>query len=446
MNPSEVSRRTFVGTLGVGAALTALNRPARAAKDPNDQVVMGMIGVGSQGTSRLKEFMQHPDVRIGAICDVDRRHLDRAIALVEKEKGYKPQAFGDFRRLLDVKEIDAVTVVTPDHWHAIPTVSAFEAGKDVFVEKPLSYSVAEGRAMADASLNHKRVSQMGNHIHNTTGNYRRVVELVQSGKLGKITRVHLWKTSPTRNTHTNEPDTLPEGFDYNFWLGPAPKHPYEPLRSHGHFRQFWDYSGGTFIDFWCHISDVAFWALDLKAPTHVSAAGGRFFLTDATEVPDTLEAILEFPNLLYIYSFRPTPLPGFEHMGHIGCLFEGTEASLVANYETNEVWVRGKKVDDFPRPPQSIADSPGHLREFLDAVKSRNLETTCNVRYGHHLSKCGLLANIAFRTGHRIQWDDERERIVGDKDASQYLTRRFRKPWNLKTQRRPAQAERAHVT
>ena len=446
MNPSEVSRRTFVGTLGVGAALTALNRPARAAKDPNDQVVMGMIGVGSQGTSRLKEFMQHPEVRIGAICDVDKRHLDRAIALVEKEKGYKPQAFGDFRRLLDVKEIDAVTVVTPDHWHAIPTVSAFEAGKDVFVEKPLSYSVAEGRAMADASLNHKRVSQMGNHIHNTTGNYRRVVELVHSGKLGKITRVHLWKTSPIRNTRTNEPDTLPEGFDYNFWLGPAPKHPYEPLRSHGHFRQFWDYSGGTFIDFWCHISDVAFWALDLKAPTHVSAAGGRFFLTDATEVPDTLEAILEFPNLLYIYSFRPTPLPGFEHMGHIGCLFEGTEASLVANYETNEVWVRGKKVDDFPRPPQSIADSPGHLREFLDAVKSRNLETTCNVRYGHHLSKCGLLANIAFRTGHRIQWDDERERIVGDKDASQYLTRRFRKPWNLKTQRRPAQAERAHVT
>jgi len=127
MNPSEVSRRTFVGTLGVGAALTALNRPALAAKGPNEQVVMGMIGVGSQGTNRLKEFMQHPDVRIGAICDVDKRHLDRAIALVEKEKGYKPQAFGDFRRLLDVKEIDAVTVVTPDHWHAIPTVSAFEA-------------------------------------------------------------------------------------------------------------------------------------------------------------------------------------------------------------------------------------------------------------------------------------------------------------------------------
>jgi hypothetical protein len=133
-------------------------------------------------------------------------------------------------------------------------------------------------------------------------------------------------------------------------------------------------------------------------------------------------------------------------MGHIGCVFEGTEASLVTNYETNEVWSRGKKIDDFPRPPETIPDSPGHVREFLDAIKSRNLETTCNVRYGHHLSKCGLLANIAFRTGHRIQWDDERERIAGDNHASQYLARHFRKPWNVKTQRRPAEADQPHIT
>ena len=445
MNGSELSRRTFFGALGTAAALAGRGRPAAAAKSPNDQVVMGMIGVGNQGTNRLNEFLTHPDVRVAAICDVDRRHLDRALSIVETKKGYKPQGFGDFRRLLELKEIDAVTVVTPDHWHAIPTVTAFEAGKDVFVEKPLSYSVAEGRAMADASLNHQRVTQMGNHIHNTTGNYRRAVELVQSGKLGKITRVHLWKTSPTRNAQTREPATLPEGFDYDFWLGPAPKRPYTPLRSHGQFRHFWDYSGGTFIDFWCHISDVAFWALQLKAPQYISAVGGRFFLTDETETPDTLEAILEFPNLLYIFSFRPTPLPGFEHMGQIGCLFEGAEASLVVNYETQEVWARGKKVEDFPRPPQSIPDSPGHLREFLDAVKSRNLETTCNVRYGHHLSKCGLLSNIAFRSGHRIHWDDERERILSDNAASQYLARHFRKPWNLKTQRHPT-AEQKHMT
>ncbi len=439
MKPSTLSRRTFCGALGVGTALHALKRPVWAGKTgPNDKIVLGMIGVGGMGSGRLNEFLKFDDVQIGAICDVDRRHLDRALQVVEKARGSKPQGFGDFRRLLDLKEIDAVAVVTPDHWHAIPAVSAFEAGKDVFCEKPLSYSLAEGRAMADGSLYHKRVTQMGNHIHNTGDNYRRVVELVKSGKLGKITRVHLWKTSPTGNFRTNEPPALPEGFDYDFWLGPAPKRPYDPLRSHGNFRQFWDYSGGTFIDFWCHISDVAFWALDLEAAQNISAAGGRFFLSDKTDCPDTVEAILEFPGLLYLYSFRPTPLPGFEHIGQIGCLFEGTQASLVTNYETHEVWARGKKVEDFPRPPESIPPSPGHLREFLDAIKTRNLETTCNFRYGHKVTKHGLLANIAYRTGHRLQWDDRQERFVGDGMAKQYLTRNFRKPWKLKAQPRPA--------
>lgn len=418
-----LSRRGFLAS----AAAAAWANPG-----PNGQLNIGMIGVGNQGTGRLKEFMAHSDVRIGAICDVDRSHLDRAVGLVEKDKGYKPEAFGDFRRLLDKKDIDAVVIVTPDHWHAIPTVAAFEAGKDVFVEKPLSYSMAEGRAMADASTHFKRVSQMGNHIHNDLPNYRRVVELVQSGKLGKIVRVHAWKTAPTRNFRGNRPPTLPEGFDYDFWLGPAPKRPYDPLRSHGSFRHFWDYSGGTFIDFWCHISDVAFWAMDWKAPQAVTASGGRFFLNDPTETPDTLEAILEFPGMLYLFSFRPTPLSGFEHMGHIGCVFEGTEASLVTNYETHEVWAKGKKIEDFPKPARTIADSPGHIREFLDAIKSRNLETTCNVRYGHRLSKCGLLANISYRVGRKLHWDDARERITGDAEASRMLTRRFRKPWKIR--------------
>lgn len=396
-----------------------------------------MIGVGSQGTGRLREFLKLSDVKIAAICDVDRSHAERAAGIVQEQKGYNPPIFSDYRKLLEVKEIDAVSVVTPDHWHAIPTVEAFEAGKDVFVEKPLSYSVAEGRAMADASLNHKRVSQMGNHIHNDHDNYRRVVEMVKSGKLGKITRVHSWKTSPTQNMVSKNPPQLPEGFDYDFWLGPAPKHAYEPLRSHGSFRHFWDYSGGTFIDFWCHIGDVAFWAMDFGAPKAITSVGGRFYLNDSTETADTQEAILEFPNVLYTYSFRPTALTGFEHMGHIGCVFEGSEATLVTNYEKHEVWVKGKRVDDFPAPAQSIPNSPGHLREFVDAIKSRNLETTCNVRYGHHLSKYGLLANVSYRTGRRLQWDDVNEKVIGDKEANKMLSRSFRKPWHLKVQPKP---------
>lgn len=427
----KITRRTFLETTAAGVALTAISRNAFARQQPSDQIVLGMIGVGGMGTGRLRQFLTHPDVRIGAICDVDTSHTDRAVAEVEKTGGYKPKTFTDFRRLLDDREIDAVAVVTPDHWHAIPAVRAFEAGKDVFVEKPLSYSVAEGRLMADASLKYQRVSQMGNHIHNDLPNYRRVVEIVQSGKLGRVTRVHCWKTCRTEPHTTNNPPALPATLDYDFWLGPAPKRPYEPFRAHNTFRHFWDYSGGTFIDFWCHIVDVAVWAMDLKGPKSVSAVGGRLFLNDPTETPDTMEAVLEYPNLMFLFSFRPTPLTGFEHMGHIGCLFEGTDASLVANYEQHEVWAKGAKVDDFPRPAQAIPDSPGHLREFLDAIKSRNLETTCNVRYGHRVTKLGLLSNIAFRTGRRIYWDDQRERIVGDDEANKMLKRSFRKPYRF---------------
>ncbi len=426
-----ISRRAFLGTAAAGIALTSMSRRAFARQSPNDQVVLGMIGVGSQGTSRLRQFLQQPDVRIGAICDVDQAHLERAVGIVEAARGYKPKAVRDYRRVLDDRDIHAVSVVTPDHWHAIPTVHAFEAGKDVFVEKPLSYSVAEGRAMAEGSARYKRVSQMGNHIHNDFPNYRRVVEMVRSGKLGRITRVHCWKTCRTEPWPNENPPSLPASLDWDFWLGPAPKHAYEPLRAHGTFRHFWDYSGGIFIDFWCHIVDVAMWALDLKAPRSFSAAGGRLFLTDPTETPDTMEAVLDYPELIFMFSLRPTALPGFDHMGNIGCLFEGTEASLVTNYEQHEVWVGGRKADDFPRPDPTIPDSPGHIREFLDGIKTRNLETTCNVRYGHRLSKLGLLSNIAYRTGRRLQWDDRNERILHDDEANRYLRRKFRKPYTL---------------
>jgi predicted dehydrogenase len=433
-----VSRRQFLGSVAGGVTLSALSRRILASQTPSDQVVLGMIGVGGMGTNRLREFLKHPDARIGAVCDVDQAHIDRAVAEVEKTGAHKPKTFGDFRRVLEDPEIDAVVIVTPDHWHALASVRAFEAGKDVFVEKPLSYNVAEGRMMVDASLKYKRVTQMGNHIHNDTPNYRRVVELVRSGTLGRITRAHLWKTGGGgggggrgRGGRPPRPATLPATLDYDFWLGPAPERPYHPLRSHGSFRRFWDYSGGTFIDFWAHIFDVATWALDLPAPRAVTSVGGRFFTNDETETPDTVEAVLEYPDLLVMFSLRPTPLPGFEHLGQIGCLFQGTEAWLATNYTENEVWVNGKKVEDFPRPEPTIADSPGHTREWLDAIKRRNLDTTCNVRYGHRLTKPGLLSNVSYRTGRRLRWNDEAEQVIDDNDANRYLTRRFRKDYKL---------------
>jgi len=426
------SRRDFLKSVGAGLALglTASNLRALGGVGPNERIQMGFIGLGGQGTGRLNEFMQHDDVDVAALCDVDENHLNQALADVEKLRGKKPKGFHDFRGLLDQREIDAVMIATPDHWHALPTIRAFQAGKDVFVEKPLSYSIGEGRAMVKAARANQRVSQVGMHIHNHTPNYRRAVEIVKSGMLGKISRVTCWMTSNTKG-YGNPPDSIPPPeLDYDFWLGPAPKRPYNPNRSHRNFRYFWDYSGGIFIDFWCHITDVVFWAMDLKAPESVAAAGGRFFLTDNTETPDTLDLIYQFPNLDLTWSLNPTPLPGFEGLGNIGCVFQGTEANLAVNYMQHELYVKGKKVTEFQRPAPTIPDSLGHIREFLNAIKSRQ-QTTCNVEYGHQLTKSGLLGNIAFRTGRRIRWDDERERVVRDPAANRMVTRRYRKPWKL---------------
>lgn len=428
---SGVNRRIFIGGLGVAAGIKAAGRSAVATPGPSEQINLAMIGVGGHGFGRLKEFLKHKDVRIATICDLDQRHVDRAIQEVSQVRGAKPKGEKDFRRVLEDPEIDAVAIITPDHWHAIPTVQACEAGKDVFVEKPLSYSVAEGRAMVDAAVKFKRVTQMGNHIHNDLPNYRRVVERVRSGTLGKITRVQCWKTTPRFNWGFPSDEPVPTGVDYDMWLGPAPTRPFNKLRFHNSFRHFWDYSGGSALDFYCHIADVAFWALDLKAPKSVSAVGGRYLVQDATETPDCLEAVMEFPGLTFIYTFHPLVPTGLERFGGIGCVFQGTEATLVTNYDKHEVLVNGAPVPDFPTPARSIPDSPGHIREFLDAVKSRNLDTTCNIRYGHQLTKPALLANLAYRTGERIYWDDAKEDIVGDSTARSMLSRVFRKPWSL---------------
>jgi predicted dehydrogenase len=308
-------------------------------------------------------------------------------------------------------------------------VTACNAGKDVFVEKPLAYSIGEGRAMVHAAKKNARITQMGNHIHNDLPNYRRVVELVRSGMLGKIDRVYCALTSGERGIGRPADTTPPPELDYDFWLGPAPKRAYNPNRSHFTYRYFWDYSGGYFIDFWCHYADVAYWALDLRAPKNVSASGGRWLADDNAETPDVLEVLYEYPGIVLTWTLHPNGRPGYDHMGSC-VIFEGTNATLVTNYTDHEVWANGKKVENFERPPQSIPDSPGHIREFLNSIKSRQL-TTCNVEYGFRLTKGGLIGNLAYRTGERLAWDDEHERFTNSSRANLMVTRKYRKPWKL---------------
>jgi len=413
--------------MAIAGTAPAFLRSGLAA--PNDRINVAFIGVGGMGTGRLNGFLRHADVNPVAVCDLDATRVDKAVERVKTVRNSTPQTFSDYRKLLESKDIDAVCIATPDHWHALPLIHAAKAGKDIFVEKPLSYSIGEGRAMVKAARANNRVTQMGNHIHNDLPNYRRVVELVRSGVIGKIQRVAIWKTSEIKGLGTPADTTPPKELDYEFWLGPAPRHAYNPNRSHFNFRYFWDYSGGMFIDFWCHITDVVYWALELRAPKFVSASGRRELTDDNAETPNFMEVQYEFPGINVVWSLNPQGPPGFENWG-IGAAFQGTDGTIVTNYGEHKVFQKGKEITDFKRPDHSIPDSPGHIREFLDSIKSRKL-TTCDVEYGHRLTKGGHLGNIALRTGRRIQWDDAAEKIIGDKDAQKRVTRQYRKPWKL---------------
>jgi predicted dehydrogenase len=314
-------------------------------------------------------------------------------------------------------------IATPDHWHALPAIHACQAGKDVFVEKPLAYSTGEGRAMVHGARRNRRITQMGNHIHNDRPTYRRVVEVIRSGALGKIHRVDCPLATSGKSLGRPPDAAAPAELDYDFWLGPAPKRPYNALPLPLLLGLFGRCADRLLVPLQrCR-------PLGSGPPQSISASGGRWAVDDAAETPDVPEVICQFPNLVLTWTLHPNGRPGFDHMGS-SVIFEGSAATLVTNYNRYEVYVKGRRDQAFQPPAPSIPDSPGHIREFLDSVKSRK-PTTCDIEYGHLLTKGGLLANIAYRTGERLNWDDAHERFTGRTAANRYVMRQYRKPWKL---------------
>jgi predicted dehydrogenase len=398
----------------------------KSAVPPSEKIVLGFIGVGGMGTGLINTFKEFPQVEIAAVCDVYDPHVNRARAAA----GGKADTYRDFRRVIDRKDIDAVVVATPDHWHGIPTILACQSGKDVYCEKPLAHRVDEGRAMVRAAEKHKRVTQMGNLIH-AGENYHRVVEIVRSGVLGRISQTRVWMAADRSGLGRPADASPPAGCDYDFWLGPAPARPFNPNRFTFNWRYFWDYGGGILTDFCCHIVDLVHWAMDVDAPRTISAVGGRYALDDNAEVPDTLEVTYEYQKgphkFLMIWSQTDANAHGLENKGQ-GIMFQGTDATLVAGYD----WYRiipekGRKIEE---PPKSLPRSVGHHREWLDAIKSRS-QCSCHFGYGHRLASVGNLGNISLWTGEKLMWDPVAERITNHPEANQYLTKEYRKPWTL---------------
>jgi len=393
---------------------------------PSERIVLGFIGVGGMGTRLITTFKKFPDVAIAAVCDVHEPHARRA----RSASGATPETHGDFRRLLDRKDIDAVVIATPDHWHAITTIMACQAGKDVYCEKPLAHRIQEGRAMVQAAEKYKRVTQMGNLIH-AGENYHRVAEIVRSGVLGPISKTRVWLAS-NRGGLGRPPDgPPPAGCDYDFWLGPAPQRSFNPNRFAFKWRYFWDYGGGTLTDFCCHIVDLVHWAMDVDAPHTISAVGGRYALADNAEAPDTLEVTYEYAKgdqkFLMVWSHSDASSHGLEKEVP-GIMFQGTKATLVSGYDTHRIIPeRGREIEE---PKKTLPRSVGHHREWLDALKTR-AQCSCHFGYGHRLTTVGNLGNISLWTGEKLKWDPVAERIVNHPEANQYLTKEYRKPWSL---------------
>lgn len=427
----RVTRRRFLKEatqiVGAGLGLSLASWPSQAVS-PNERIVVAHIGMGGMGMAHLNWFAQFPDVEIAAVCDVDSARAEAALARLQQLlPEAKAVAVTDFRRILDREDIDAITYATPDHWHALMAILAFQAGKHVYGEKPLSYSLLEAKAMRDACRRYRRIFQLGTQIH-AGENYHRVVELVRSGVLGRIHTVHLWKEGGQPNLGFPPDSDPPPTLDWNLWLGPAPWRPYNPALCPYNFRYFWDYSGGVFADFWCHIADLPFWALELGPPQAVSATG-EDPLDHITTTPPFMDAEFDFPGLKMYWHSRVPDLPGAKGRG-LGVLFVGTDGQLVADYGSRALFLDGKEYTDLPEVPQTLPRSPGHPRNFLDCIKS-GAAPESNLEYAHRMALPMYMACIAYRLGRRVRWDAEREEFVDDEAANRLRHRPYRAPWHL---------------
>jgi len=430
-----MKRREFLqGSLGAGITFWASRSFGQEGKSsPNERIGLGFIGVGPRGMALLREFQQFPDVDIVAVCDVHQERVDKAVSATQG----KAVGFKDFQRVLDRKDVDAVVIATPPHWHALISILACQAGKDVYCEKPMCLTVAEARAMVQAAERYKRVTQVGTQIH-AGQNFRRVVEIVRSGMLGKITRVRVFVVQNIApNGIGNPPDSEPPaGLDWDMWCGPARLRPFNPAIFNAHYY-FRDYAGcGLLHNMGPHVLDLAFWALDLKAPKSVAAVGGKLALQDISDVPDTLEAVYDFGDLVLTWTHSEACSFGFElHEGagigrRLGIVFHGTNGTLAANYGTFKLFPEGDRLDPNKLPEPSIPPSPGHTREWLDGIKTRQ-QPLCHFGYHYWIQLAISLGDIAFRVGRKIRWDDKNERVVGDEEANRLLTPTYRKPWSL---------------
>src|SRR5437867_1280156 len=458
----KMSRRSFVAgsAIGMMAASTTLKAMPNV-KGANDRVVIAFVGLGGMGRANLKDFLLMKDVSVAAVCDLWEHNRNLAIKMTKEQPSGEAKGFSDFRKVMELKDVDVVVVSTPDHWHALPTILACEAGKDVYVEKPLAHNIYEGRKMVETARKQGRIVQMGTQ-QRSGKHYQEAFQLIRSGKIGKISRIATWNYgNESPRGIGNPPDgNPPTGLDWDMYLGAAPRVSFNANRFIAHFRWFWDYSGGMMTDWGTHHLDSVHAAMDVKAPLAVSAVGGKYYLKDNRETPDTLEVTYDYPGFILTFSHRTLNARGCQNRNY-GIEFYGMEATLFIDRSGYEIYPEIRNPDEEPMPPylQQLKNddkSPepwerpramrigrtelvlgegseqhiSHVRNFLDCVKSRQ-KPRSDVEDGHFATTAAHLGNIALHTGRKIRWDPQKEQVVDDLQANKLQRREYRKPWEV---------------
>ncbi len=431
---TRMTRRTFLQRTTVSAAGLVLARPLLGRSRQlslNEKLNIGMIGVADRAHADLEGVASE---NIVAICDVDDKFLGRAAREFPAAKTYN-----DFRRLLDRNDLDAIVVATPDHTHAVATVAALESGRHVYCEKPLTRTVSECRAVEEAARKAKRATQLGTQIH-AGDNYRRVVELIQTGAIGPVAEVHVWVDVTYGNLKLpKESPPVPSELHYNLWLGPVPYRPYHPQYLPVLWRNWWAFGGGALSDFGCHYLDLPHWALGLRTPLTVGVVDGP--PVKAESVPPWLIVAYEYPargmqppvKLTWYHGGRqPSPdvlAPELAAKWRSGVLFIGKKGMLLSDYNRHTL-LPEDKFKDFVPPAPFIPKSIGHHAEWIRACKTGE-PTTCNFGYSGPLTETVLLGNVAFRAGSKLEWDTRRLKATNCPEADRFIQHRYRAGWSV---------------
>lgn len=443
---NPITRRDFIekaATVGVFGLATprlasAGQSQAPSKPGPNGRIQLGLIGCGGMGRANLNACAKHSDVVVTGACDVWKARRNSVVA----EFKDTCQPYRDFREMLQRKDIDAVIVATPPHWHALVAIAACEAGKDIYLQKPMTLHLGESLAVRNAVKTHGVISQVGTQIH-AGENYRRVVEFIRSGNLGPIGVVRTFNVmNQTPNgVGTNSQSKPPEGFDWDFWCGPAPLGRFNPILvadayNHGSWM---DYSGGWTPGMAPHIIDLPIWALNLGYPINTTSSGGRFVLKDDGDAYDNHEVLWQYPNLTMTWMSSLTNSYGFDLHGEpkptrrLGIYFHGANGTMYSDYGKFKIVPEGDKMNGLPAPPKSIPSSPGHEREWLDCIKSRR-QPSCSVFYHVKVDVPIVLSLLSYKLGRSIRFDPATEKIVGDPEAARLAVPQYRSPWKFPEQ------------